>query len=182
MHFGKKEMLVIILIVLIVAGAAYYAYRVSEQNKIATSDAGQALSSAEDEANFTDLEGNTVSFEEYNKQIRVVNSWATWTPFSRDELILLNKIAGDFDDEQIVFIAINRNEPQERAKNYLRQLGDLPNINFVQDLDDGYFEAVDGYAMPETLVYDSEGAVTLHVRGVVDEQKLREHLTRLLSN
>lgn len=180
MQFGKREIVTILLILLIVAGAAYYAYRVSEQKRIATSDAGQTLGGTESVMQFTDLDGNAVSFDAYSKNIRVINSWATWTPFSKDELVLLNNIADDYKDTQVVFIAINRKEPQERAKSYLDQLGELPNLNFVQDNDDEYFKAVDGYAMPETLVYDSNGAITLHVRGAIDEQKLRTHLDKLL--
>ena len=180
MKLGRKEILVLAVIVLILAGAVYYAFRLSEQKKFADSDAAQTLGGSKNPMNFTDLDGVSVSLDDYSKKIRVVNAWATWSPFSKDELKLLNSIAEDYNDADVVFLAINRMEPSGRVKSYLSQLEPLQNIKFIQDSQDEYFSAVEGFAMPETLVYDAEGTISLHVRGVLEEKKIRTHLDGLI--
>ncbi len=160
-------------------GVGYYLFLNSKEAK--TSTASVSLTGGV-ETPFTDINGNVVDLTEYANQIRVVNSWATWSPLSKDELPTLNDIASTYIDKGVVFLAINRKETKEYAGGYLNTLPALSNLKVVFDPGDNYFKNVEGYAMPETIVFDKEGNISAHFRGLVKKEELIAALETLLSN
>ncbi len=134
-----------------------------------------------EEGVFVDNQGQPMDFESYKKSIRIINSWATWTPFSKDELQTLNTVAGEFKDRGVVVLAVNRDEPQERIDAFLASLPPLPNITFVRDTADMLYAASAGYTMPETLIYSSEGVLLFHKRGVTSIDELRSEAEKAIA-
>lgn len=130
-------------------------------------------------ASYTDLDGNSVSLETFKGKPIVINSWATWMPFSKDELPMLTALSGDYKDK-VNFIAINRMEDKEVIKSYLTTYGIKTDIPFLVDPADTFYKAIEGFAMPETVIYDREGVIVLHVRGVVTEAEIKSSLEALL--
>lgn len=167
-----------ILVLLLCAGAVTY-YFYSTPNDASDSDAVHTLSSTETQS-FFDLDGNEITFQQHEGTIRVVNSWASWSPFSVDELKLLDKIAGEYKDQSVTVIAINRKEPNERAKSFLGTIQEFNNIIFALDPNDTFFAAVGGFSMPETLFYDARGTIVFHKRGVLTEEELRTNIEKML--
>jgi thiol-disulfide isomerase/thioredoxin len=158
-----------VLALLCMAGAVTY-YFYSTPNDASNSDAKRTLALGEE--TFTDLHGESVSFESYEGKIRVVNVWASWSPFSAQELPLLEAAAKKYSEKDVVFIAINRNESKELATRYLETLGTFESITIVIDPVDGFFATVGGFAMPETIIFDTNGNIATHKRGNLTEQEL----------
>ncbi len=125
---------------------------------------------------FVDSAGSPVSFEAYEENVRVINSWATWTPFSVEELQNLNTVAGEYKDRGVVVLAINRDEPPERIEAFLMTLPPLPNITFIRDTEDMLYANSAGYTMPETLFYDNEGNLVTHKRGQLSLDEMRAEI------
>jgi thiol-disulfide isomerase/thioredoxin len=151
--------IVLLCILCVVAGITYYVYKVPHDRKNA--DATKNLASTETQV-FTDLEGNTVTLDQYSGKIRIVNSWASWSPFSVQELKDLETVASENKDKNVVFIAINRKEPKETAKLFIDSLQQFSHLQFVIDVGDTYYASVGGYSMPETVIYDVKGAIVEH--------------------
>jgi thiol-disulfide isomerase/thioredoxin len=110
-----------------------------------------------------------------------VNTWASWSPLSRDELIALNEVAGEFKDKPITFIALNRREPVSQAQAYLATLPPLPNLTIVIDSTDEFYKEVTGYAMPETVLYTKDGAIWRHERQPLTAEVIRTLANELLA-
>jgi thiol-disulfide isomerase/thioredoxin len=110
----------------------------------------------------------------------VVNSWASWSPFSVQELKDLETIASENKDNNIVFIAINRKEPKENAKLFLQSIQAFSHIQFVIDVGDTYYTSVGGFSMPETVIYDTKGAIVEHKRGNMSIDEIRTLVTTVL--
>lgn len=173
MKLGRTEIITLVVLLLAVLLASYLAYRITVQKKIATSDAGVTLNSEDSEKLlFTTVDGDPFTFDKYHGKVRVVNVWATWSPFSKNELRALNTVAAQNKSDDLVMIAINRMEDALRVKNYLKSLGPLNEIIFVQDLTDAYYKRIEGFSMPETIIYDRAGAIILHRRGAMSEEEL----------
>lgn len=178
MKFGRSEIITLCLLLLAVVGAMFLAYRIVEERKDATSDAGKTLSDTISGSHFTTLEGDPFSFDAYRDMVRVVNVWATWTPFSKDELTMLNDAAAKYAGSDVVIIAINRTEAQDRVKSYLARFGPFDALTFVQDQTDTYYKSIEGFSMPETIVYDKDGTIILHRRGPITARTLEDSITQ----
>lgn len=124
------------------------------------------------ELSYTDLDGNPVKFSDFAGEPLIINSWATWMPFSKDELQALMKLKESKGD-QLTILAINRMEDRAVIRGYLAAFGiDSSKILFLVDPGDTFYKGVGGYAMPETVFYGKDGAITTHTRGVLVEEEL----------
>lgn len=178
---GGRRVLALLVLVLVLAGlvTAFVVYtNIREERGTAASD---VLSSSE-ETPFIAIDGSTVSFEDYRGKVRVVNVWASWSPYAATELPLLASVAGQYADRGVVALALNRNEPREIAEAYLATLPPLPGVVPIIDASDAFFAGVGGYAMPETVIFNARGDIVWHYRGVLTEAALGAALDTVLSS
>ncbi|MCA9361233.1 TlpA family protein disulfide reductase [Candidatus Kaiserbacteria bacterium] len=169
---------IIVIVLIAVTLVAYLTY--TNARKAPTSEADKVLT-ALDPTNFVDQSGQEVDFTEFKEKVRVINSWATWSPHSRTELVLLNEVASVYKDKGVLVFAINRNEPSGRIEAYLKTLPELANIRFVQDMTDELYGSLSGYAMPETVFYDEEGNLIFHKRGVLSKEEVVKYIEEALA-
>lgn len=126
-----------------------------------------------------DYRGNVVSLEKFRGTPLVVNSWAVWCPFCRQELPDFAELQKEFD-ERVVVIAIDRQEPLEKAKGYTDELGITDNMLFLLDSDDSFYKSLGGFSMPETVFINREGEIVVHKRGPMDLNEMREHANKII--
>lgn len=162
---------VLLLAILCVAALLTYYVIVTPHDRHNT-DATKNLASSKTQI-FTDLKGNPVTLDQYGGKIRIVNSWASWSPFSAQELKDFETVARENQNKNIVFIAINRKEPKEQAELFLQSLQPFTKVQFVIDVDDTYYTSVGGFSMPETVVYDTKGNIIEHKRGNMTLDEIR---------
>lgn len=177
-----KYILGFILAVIIVAGI--YTWSVVSKNRhIAdeVSPAMRSLSVSGDDTPYTDLNGNPVSLSDFVGQVLVVNSWASWSPASVSELKTLSAITNEYSDSPVKVIAINRSEPASTAKLFLETYNISEDVMLVLDYDDRYFKSIEGYDMPETVVYDKSGNIFHHERGAMSASKLRRIISQAMA-
>lgn len=171
MNKANTIALLVIIIVLVIAGSVTYFFY-STPNDALDSEAKKTLS-AESGLSFTDLDGNTITFDQFEGKVRVVNSWASWTPFSVQELKDLHTIAAEFKDQGVAVIAINRKESKEQAVQFLGSIQTFENITFALDPEDAYYASIGGFSMPETMIYDAKGNLVTHKRGSMTQEEMR---------
>lgn len=129
---------------------------------------------------YTDLDGNPVDLNAFAGKPLVFNSWATWMPFSKDELPELGVAQGTYGDA-VKIIAINRMEDRAVVRSYLATFGISElNILFLIDPSDNFYKSVGGYAMPETLMYAFDGTLVHHKRGVLTKDELYEMIDAIV--
>lgn len=181
-HFNKSSLgIVITLLILLCIGAiiTYQVMRTSWQN--APSDASRALrGSATSTADYTDLQGNPVTLSNYKGHVVVANVWASWSPFSATELSELQTIAQHYTDRGVVVLGINRKEEVPQVSRYTQTLPTVSAITFVIDRTDLFYRSVGGYAMPETIIFDTSGKVAYHIRGVLNPDEVKQDIELLL--
>jgi len=129
---------------------------------------------------FKDYSGNIVSLAEFEGKPLVVNSWAVWCPFCRQELPDFARLQQELGDE-IVVIAIDRQEPLARAKEYTDGLGISSDMHFWLDDADVFYRTIGGFSMPETLFINVAGEIVVHKRGPMDLEEMKEHAGKILS-
>jgi hypothetical protein len=76
---------------------------------------------------------------------------------------------------------VNRKESNETARAYLDAIGRQDGIEYIIDTTDFLFSTLDGYAMPETLLFDSVGNVYFHKRGTLTYDETAVQVEELLN-
>jgi len=180
----RKEQVVtfVVIAVLLLAAASYTWFVVQKERSIQARNnpATQAFNVAEGSNPYTDLAGNPLNLDTHLGTVVVVNSWASWSPYSQTELPLLATISDEYVGEDVRFLAINRGESKESAERFLQAIGVGESVELVLDVDDKFYTSIAGYAMPETIVYDKSGNVVYHARGVIDPEILQTYITAAL--
>jgi len=181
--YKRNTILILLLLAVIIFITAWFTYETVTERQEEASDAGQAfIGDTDNPDRYTSINGATVDVASaIGAQKLYVNSWASWSPLSQDELIALNEIAGEYKDRGIAFIALNRKEPKEQAERYLATLPPLSNLQIVIDTEDHFYSRSGGYAMPETITYDEDGVLVRHERTPLTKDQMRTVIEELLA-
>lgn len=170
------------ILVLIIIIVGYFAFRAIQLNNgSGPSPAQSALSSGANVSKYSDLSGNPVSLEEYFGKVIVVNSWASWCPSCGQELVELADVGDIYKDREVVILAMNRAEPTTTAQAYMKPLVVGSAVQLVLDPQDSYYESIQGFTMPETVFYDSDGNITFHKRGDMSLDDMIFHIDAALT-
>lgn len=178
---SKITLAVIVSIIFLVGIYAYYVTQESTQSALNKSEAGTALITKQGESAYTDLDGNLTAINENLGKVLVVNSWASWCPACANELPDLAQLGEEFANENVKVIAINRAEPKTTAVAFLTSINAVEGLQLVLDPSDKFYSSNNGYAMPETLFYDTEGNIIFHQRGQMTYQEMKDKTESVLN-
>lgn len=127
-----------------------------------------------------DYTGRSVSLRDFRGTPLVVNSWAAWCPFCREELKDFATIQREFGN-RVVIIAIDRAEALETARRYTDELGVTDELTFLLDAEDSFYRAIGGFSMPETIFVDADGFIRIHKRGPMPLEEIAEKVQSILN-
>ena len=166
----------------ILAVSSYFLLRdQSAVQKRNNTPAAVALLIDDENASFTDLEGNKVSVSQQFGKPMVVMTWASWCPQCTNDLQNLGKIAQEFSNRGVVVLAVNRAEDKYSAERYLSTFSVPEELTMMLDPTDHYFKYSDGYAMPETIIFAPDGSKVLHQHGELRVDEAKAALETLLN-
>lgn len=170
------------LVFILVCLGGYTLYTVYKKSVAINESTKSIFADSKDDtvASYTDLNGNVISLEQYLGKILVVTSWASWSPFSKDDLMTISEMASQQDSNNVAFIAINRKESREQAQRYANTLPALGSVVVALDPTDHFYTSIGGYAMPETVIYNQKGDVVNHIRGVIKHDELKSNIDEIL--
>jgi thiol-disulfide isomerase/thioredoxin len=178
---NKKNTLLLIVILVVVTALALVTYYVrTKALKESQNEANNTLFSPSPSATFLDAQSNEVSLEKYKDKILVVNVWASWSPYAAVEFPILNEVAEKFSNQGVHILAMNRKENQTQIERYLATIPLYDKIEYITDVNDFFYSGVDGFAMPETIIFDADGKIIRHLRGVLVQSELEALLTELV--
>lgn len=180
-QFSKNNVIVLAVLLVIVCSVGFTTYWVILKN----TDLHGGKPTVADQLQsdgilpFTDLDNLPFDLSQYEGKTIIINTWATWTPFSIQELKDFEIFAEEQSDD-VIIIAINRSETPERVKGYmLKYLGDPQAIVFLLDPKDAYYKSIEGFSMPETVFYNPDGSVFSHKHGSLTLNEMRTTLSKM---
>lgn len=173
--FRATSIAVMILSLGVLGGALFFSYRTST-----TDGEGElALGSLPDIA-FRGFAGEDIRLAGFRGTPVLINAWASWCPFCKEELRDFASVKKEFG-EKIIILAVNRGEPEDAAARYLEQFGTETGIVFAHDPEDSFYKSVGGFSMPETVFVDAEGKIRDHRRGVMRIDEMRRRIESAFS-
>jgi thiol-disulfide isomerase/thioredoxin len=128
---------------------------------------------------FTDYEGREVRLSDLRGKALLVNAWAAWCPFCKEELKDFAAIRTEFGD-RVVIVAVDRAEPPDTAKRFSDEFGVSGDLIFLLDPGDTFYRAIGGFSMPETIFVDRNGLIRFHKRGPMKQEEIRRRIEDLL--
>ena len=131
--------------------------------------------------NFTleDLEGNTVSLEDYRGKIVLLNFWTTTWPYCRKEMGDFQKIYDEYKDDDFVILAVDVMESKSTVKEYIDEEG----YTFPVLLDTDGRVAYDYFlsGVPLSFFIDGDGVVSGIKLGALTYPELKQRIESIRS-
>ena len=175
-----KWIIIAVLLVGIISGAAVLYYTLSNDysgNNLMQNSEAQDQTARENEyaaPDFTvlDADGNEVQLSDYRGKPVVLNFWATWCYYCKEEMPDFDKAYEKYPDVQ--FLMVNATdgvqETMESAQEYIQQEGFQFDVFY-----DTQLEAVNAYyvtGFPATYFIDAQGNLVTRSRGMLDYDTL----------
>ena len=179
----KKQLVLIIgiiVVIVFVSSLTYYVRTVARDR--AQNEAIKTLFSDDAQATYLDSQNNQISLSQYEGKILVVNVWASWSPYTEIEFPILDEIASRYKDNGVRVLVMNRKETPTQIERYLATIPTYNNIERIIDVNDFFYGGIQGYAMPETVIYDSKGKIVEHIKGVITKAQLEQTLDSIIAN
>ena len=172
---NKKAILWALLLVALIAGAVLLYGWMSKHydgDTIAENEAGDTQLAPD----FTvyDGEGNPVKLSDYRGKPVVINFWATWCYYCKEEMPDFDEAAKAYPDVQ--FLMVNATdgvrETVEKAKDYVAEEGFTFPVVYDTDRDAVSSYYVTGF--PTTYFIGADGTVVTGAGGMIDRATLEQ--------
>ncbi len=129
-----------------------------------------------------DLSGKEVSLSSFGGKPVLLNFWATWCPYCREERPYLNALYKEYKGKGLTVVAVSTDRSPEKVKEYLKNVP----LDFVI-LHDDKKEAATLYgvhALPVTFFIDRKGVIRHKVMGFKDwtDSSSRKLVEKLLED
>ncbi len=129
--------------------------------------------------NLPDAEGNVISFENIKSDVKIINFWASWSPYGAKELTVFSKIKDEYGNK-VDIIALDRDNNTQDGKRFLKSLNLNEDIIFVYDKNDEYFKKTNGFAVPETVFLNKDEEIVFHKHGPITYEEVRKNIEEML--
>lgn len=166
----KSSRITLIILGLIIVAALTVLFLVQRGNSDESLQSSPAATAFSPETPYTDIDGDPIVLSDYVGQSVVVFAWASWCPDCVNQLRVLSDYAKSRED--VVVLAINRAESPQTAKNFLQHFGLIDTVDLVLDPNDHFFNSVNGYTMPETVIFNEQGLIVHHERGPITKEEI----------
>ncbi len=127
-----------------------------------------------------DINNQWVSLSDYEGQVVLINTWASWCPPCREEMPDLNAFYNQYKDQGFVVLAINGGEAPSIARQFAIDFG----LAFPVLVDPDY-RVMDGLKIdsyPTSIVVDRDGIVRGIRLGMHTPETLTNEVLPLIEN
>jgi peroxiredoxin len=159
------------------AGSDQVADTSAEEDQRACSPPASVLFPAPDLV-LTDVEGNLVSLNEFQGQVVVLNTWATWCPPCRAEMPDLEAFYQTYHNQGLTLVGINIGESREAVRTFAQSF--QLSFQIWLDPDESSLRAFNTISLPSTFVIDQSGQVRLIWSGMTCFDQLETNVAPLL--
>ncbi len=147
-----------ISIILIFVSSALYAEQMSpwEIDGLAGKKAPQFT--------LNDLSGNDISLSSFQGKVVLLNFWATWCPYCREERASLNSLYNKYKDRGLAIIAVSTDRSSKKVKVYLKKIPS--DFTVLMDEKSEIARRYRVFALPTSFLISREGIIKQKFMGM----------------
>jgi thiol-disulfide isomerase/thioredoxin len=113
-----------------------------------------------------DLSGQPHALADYRGRVTLVNFWATWCEFCKDEVASMTKLQQQLEGRPLTILLVNYGEAPAKVRAYAKQLS--ADVRILLDPDQDAARAWRVRVIPSSFLVDAQGAVRYRVIGNMD--------------
>jgi len=155
-----------------ILGALFIAEKRNESSRTETYEEAPPFS-------LPDSEGNSISLTEVDGKVKIINFWASWSPYSKEELETLIALKDEYG-KVLDIVALSRDHNKTEAVQFLESNNLQRELTFVFDEHDDYFNMMEGYAVPESIFLNKDGEVVFHEHKPLSYEEFEARVTAIL--
>ena len=126
-----------------------------------------------------DLDGKTVSFDDFKGKVVVLDFWATWCPPCRAEIPGLIDLQKTYQKQGLMVVGISLDQGDAEAiKSFVKKFGMNYPVLVGDDKVQQTFGGID--AIPVTLVIDRQGRIVKRHLGLTEKDEFEGDIKPLL--
>lgn len=125
-----------------------------------------------------DLDGKSVTLSAYQGKIVILNFWAVWCKYCKQEMPDLNELNKELEKEgEAVILAVDVQESSDIVRKYLTS--DNISLKVLMDQEGSVAQqyGISGY--PTTFVINKDGSVYTYIPGATDKETLLQILDKI---
>ncbi len=125
------------------------------------------------------LDGRAVALEELRGKVVLVNFWATWCPYCRNEMPDMQRFYDDWRSRGFEIVALSQDDDPQAVRAFLAQNG----YTFAVAMADvGHAAAFGGVSrLPTSFLIDKQGRLRKKISGQVHYARLEDLVGELLA-
>ena len=184
----KKKVNIIIWVIAIcaimVAAYTYYSKNkpkssvILPQQNSSTTQATQNNKTIAPDFNLKDLNGKSQKLSDYKGKIVILNFWAVWCKYCKQEMPDLNELNKELEkDKEAVIIAVDAQESADTVKNYLSS--NNINLKVLLDQDGSVSQTYGVTGFPTTFIINKDGSLYTYIPGLTNKETLLQILDKI---
>lgn len=130
-----------------------------------------------------DEELNPVKLSDYKGTPVVLNFWATWCRYCKEEMPYFQQASEAYNEDDVKILMINmtdgRSETKESAIEYMKSHDYT--MNLLLDIDQEVASQYRVSGIPRTIFIDAEGKVVKDIVGKIDKDTLNTNIEALIN-
>lgn len=149
----------------------------SPQNRT-TGQSSQNNNPAAPDFSLKDLNEKTVKLSDYKGKIVILNFWAVWCKYCKQEMPDLNELNKELEkDNEAVILAVDSQESSDTVKSYLSS--NKINLKVLLDQDGSVTQTYGVSGFPTTFVINKDGTLYTYIPGATNKETLTEILNKI---
>ncbi len=125
------------------------------------------------------INGQSISLSGFRGKPVLINFWATWCPFCRDEMPYLQQVYEEWSGKGLVVLAINIGESPSEVKKFL-QTHNL-SLPVLLDTNEKVAQKYNVPPIPTTFFINSDGIIQQKIIGAFpNKEAIEKHLNAIM--
>ena len=157
MDIKLKTGLVLIMVLLILVTGCHLSPETSSISSSVSTTEGVTVGSIAPDFTLTNLEGETITLSDLRGIPVMLNFWATWCGYCRNEMPYIQEVYEQWQDSNLVILTINNREDSSEVHQFMQE-NELY-FPVLLDSDGNVFSKYEIRGIPTTFFIDEDGII-----------------------